>query len=149
MCSTLRTTALKQTPFSGRRHWKRRLRFQAVSRALLQMQQNRPPLIQPRRGLRGETGWHIKNSRVTGKEHQNLLVQCHFRKDFPGNTATREGQQMLKLPRVKAGNPLIEGSSPLRSGPNVTKSFQIGREEPSSMENTEGYRPFFVRWAVF
>lgn len=82
-----------------------------------------------------------------GKEHQNLLVKCHCGKDFPRNIATRGEQEKLKLPRVKAGNPLISGSRPWRPGPDVTQSFQIGQEDPSSRENTEGYRWLLVRWA--
>lgn len=66
------------------------------------------------KGLRDETGWHITNSGVTGKEHQNRLVKCHCRKDFPRNIATREDRQMPKLLRVKATVPLIKGSNPLR-----------------------------------
>ena len=96
--------------------------------------------------MKGRNTVAHKEPGTTGKEHRHLLVKHHHRQDFSGNTETREEQQMLKLPRDRAGIPLIQGSSPVRSGPDIPKSFQMS-DESSPMKYTEGYKEFFVRWA--
>ena len=98
-----------------------------------------PPPDTQDKGLKGWNTVAHKDPGTTGKEQRHLLVKRHRRQDFSGNTATREEQQMLKLLRDRAGSPLIQGSSPLRSGPDVTKSIQTGGES-SPMKHTEGYR---------